>query len=137
MNDLEARVQRLEDIESLKRLLYKYCYSIDEGDVDGVMSIFTDDAQGDYSPLGTQKGKSELRKFYAETVPSVVSFCVHMVHNADIRINGDTAEGLFYYEAPCNSVPMQKAVLIQGKYDLRYKKVNGEWKVSGMHCIFK
>jgi ketosteroid isomerase-like protein len=136
MSDLEARVKRLEEIESIKKLKYKYCYSVDAYDVDQIMTVFAEDAQADYGPLGQYKSKSEIRRFFSEIVPNVLPFFVHMVHNGDINVNGDNAEGRWYFEVPANHGELNKAIWIQGRYDEKYKKVNGEWKIAVMDCTF-
>ena len=41
-NDLEARLQRLEDELALHDLLSKYTYFYDGNDLEGVMSVFDD-----------------------------------------------------------------------------------------------
>ena len=136
MSDLEARIKRLEDIEEIKKLKHKYCYTVDAHDLEGIVSVFADDAKADYGPLGLYEGKAEVRRFFSEVVVGVLPFYVHMVHNGSIEVNGDEAEGKWYFEVPANHKPSDKAVWIQGIYDEKYKRVNGEWKIAVMDCTF-
>jgi ketosteroid isomerase-like protein len=136
MSDLEARVKRLEDIDEIKKVKNKYCYCVDAHDIDGILSTFAEDIKADYGPLGTYDGIKEVRRFFTEVVTQVLPFYVHMVHNGSVEVNGDQAEGRWYFEVPANHAPSNKAVWLQGRYDDKYKKVNGEWKCSVMNCTF-
>lgn len=42
--DLEARIARLEAEADIRRLAARYCFTIDDRDLDGIAALFTDDA---------------------------------------------------------------------------------------------
>lgn len=58
--DLEARIKRLEDIEAVKQVHFKYAYHIDTMLYEMVIDLFADDAVAEYSTIGVFKGKEEI-----------------------------------------------------------------------------
>ena len=54
--ELEKRLQTLEDIEAIKRLKARYCAMCDAGyDSDGLAGLFTEDAVWDGGSFGTRR----------------------------------------------------------------------------------
>lgn len=137
LEELEARIQVLEDIEEIKKLKATYCYLCDAGldnpkNRDELISHFTSDATVDFG-LGEAsqfEGPEGLKVFFGEVVPGSVSFCIHMVHNPIIEVNGDTATGKWYYEAPTTDTSTGVAQWMMGIYNERYVRENGEWKFA-------
>jgi uncharacterized protein (TIGR02246 family) len=44
MSDIEARIARLEAESQIRQLVARYCFTIDDRDLDGVAALFTEDA---------------------------------------------------------------------------------------------
>ena len=78
MPTLEERVQRLEDIEDIRRLKIRYAQFCDaQYDPDGIASCFTDDAVWDGgSAFGVHQGKQAIRTFFAG-VSKQITFALH------------------------------------------------------------
>jgi SnoaL-like domain len=72
MPTLEERVQRLEDIEDIRRLKIRYAGLCDaQYDLDGLASLFTDDAVWDGgSDFGVYQGKQAIQ---ADAISRLVS----------------------------------------------------------------
>lgn len=136
IEELETRVRILEDIEAIKKLRAKYCYYVDAGKMDELLSLFAENARGDYGVIGIYEGKEALEKFFKETVPGMVPFCMHMVHSPLIEVKGEKATGIWYFEVPATHGPTNKAAWIAGKYEEEYIKEKGEWKFSLVKAIF-
>ena len=99
--DLEARIQRLEDIESIRALKARYCmYCDDNYDVEGLASLFTEDAIWDGGIRGKAIGRDGIREFF-QHAPERLPFAVHMVMNPLIEVNGDEATGVWYLFQAC------------------------------------
>ncbi|MFO8011039.1 MAG: nuclear transport factor 2 family protein [Dehalococcoidia bacterium] len=142
--ELESRIRRLEDIEEIKKLKATYCYLCDGGldnpeNRDALISHFTADAQVDFGlgPGSQFQGPEGLKTFFGEVVPSAVSFCIHMVHNPVIEVNGDNATGRWYYEAPTTDTTTGKAQWMVGTYFEEYVRENGEWKFKSIETVWK
>jgi uncharacterized protein (TIGR02246 family) len=77
--DLERRIQRLEDIEAIKKLKAQYCaYCDDNYNAEGIASLFTEDGVWDGEPRGVNNGREAIRQFFSRGHQRV-PFAVHMV----------------------------------------------------------
>lgn len=129
---LENRVKRLEDIEEIKRLKAGYTYYADQWKYKELSDLFSENIKVDFGPLGIYQGKKEVMKFYEETVPGLLSFMMHTLHNPIIDVNGDKATGLWYWHLSGTHRPSQTAVWAAGKYEEEYRREHGRWKFSLM-----
>ncbi len=144
MQELEARIRVLEDIEAIKRLKARYCELCDAGltdpaNRDELVGHFTVDATVDFG-MGegsSFEGKEGLELFFGTVVPSGVSFCMHMLHNPIIEVDGDCATGRWYFEAPTTNAVTGKAQWMAGRYLEEYARVDGVWKFSFIRTEWK
>jgi len=142
--DLEARIRVLEDIEEIKKLKARYCELCDAGltDVrnrDELVAHFTEDAKVDFG-MGegsSFEGKAGLELFFGQVVPAGVSFCMHMLHNPIIDVNGDRASGRWYFEAPTTNAVTGKPQWMAGRYLEEYVRVDGVWKFASVATEWK
>jgi hypothetical protein len=98
MSDLEAKVQRLLDLEEIKMLKYRYCQYNDGGWPAQPLShqgpaadLYTEDGVWDGSPVVKAEGREEIRKLFASMAALPMAY--HAVTNPIIEIDGDTARG--------------------------------------------
>jgi hypothetical protein len=141
---LEERVQRIEDIEAIRKLKATYCFLCDAGLDDKnireeLISHFTADARIDFGlgPASKFQGREGLEVFFGQVVPGAVSFCMHMVHNAIIEVDGDHATGKWYYEAPTTDAGSGRAQWMAGTYLEEYLREDGEWKFVSIDTQWK
>jgi ketosteroid isomerase-like protein len=141
LEDLEKRIHTLEDIEKVKNLQIRYCNALIQTKWDELIDCFADDAIVDLH-MGYCKGKKEFSKLFKESVSKnhkgqEGNFAVHPI----VTVNGDTAKGswLHYIQfaqprklspKPDNCITDDAPNWMQGYYDMEYKKVKGEWKIS-------
>ena len=140
MNDFEQRLQRQEDLEAIRRLKhYHYCHCVDRavaGDpraIEETVDRFTDDIVADFTGFPLAEGKAAVTAFYAQGVPSILSYSQHHVFNEVIDIDGDHATGLWYVHCPVNftdASPVGKVApgLVMGRYEEEYVRRDGVWK---------
>ncbi len=144
MSDLDAlarRVQVLEDKDDIRRLKATYCELCDNGlDKEDVLNEllghFINDAKLDFG-MGegsTFEGLDGLKLFFGQVVPGSVSFSMHMVHNSIIDIDGDTAKGRYYFEAPTTNAVSKDAQWMAGRYIEEYVRVDNVWKYKSI-CV--
>lgn len=133
--DLERRVQRLEDLEAIRQLMFRYAEGMDNNfDADAIAELFLEDATWTISPAseisGTHLGRDAIRSFFAG-LTSEYSWTMHNVGNELIRLSddGETATGTWYLVDPCTMLAngKQHAVFITGKYDNLFAKRDGRW----------
>ncbi len=144
LEDLAARLRRLEDIEEIRKLKATYCYLCDAGLTDPriceeLVGHFADDARVDFGmgPASIFQGKDGLRTFFGTMVPSGVSFCVHMVHNPIIDVQGNRATGRWYFEAPTTDTGTGRAQWMMGTYHEEYVRDDGRWKFAAIRTEWK
>jgi 3-phenylpropionate/cinnamic acid dioxygenase small subunit len=136
MEELEARIKGLEDIEAIKKLKARYCYSVDARDFNELLSLFTEDATADFGSRGKYVGKTEITRFFTEVFPSDRAFTIHYVHGPVIEVNGEKARGRWYFEVLSTRTQTNEVVMTAGRYDEEYSKREGEWKFSSLVAKF-
>jgi limonene-1,2-epoxide hydrolase len=130
LEELAARLRKLEDIEQIKLLKARYCAHCDNNyDAEGIASLFTEDAVWDGGGLGKGEGRAGIIKFFRRA-PSAFSFAIHNVMNPIIEVDGDTATGRWYLLQPLTrrSGDGETAMWLAGRYEDDYVRVGGEWK---------
>ncbi len=129
MDTVEARIQRLEDVERIGQLKAQYCYCVDDGRIDELMERFTDDAVWDGGPMGRFEGREAIRAFLVG-LPQQLSFYLHWVTNPQIEVDGDDATGTWYLIEPCTARGRrgERAIWGAGRYEERYVREEGVWK---------
>lgn len=88
----------LEAIERIKQLKARYLRFLDTANLDGLQSVFCDDATVNFKSPSYEigfKGWSDLKAFFAQAF-SDRKYGMHTVHHPEISIEGDTATGHWY-----------------------------------------
>lgn len=125
--DLERRIRRLEDIEALRDLKYRYGMYCDDGyDADRLAPLFTADAVWDGGALGRFVGRDAIRKFFVQC-SKVVPFAIHQVTNPILDVQGDHATGRWYLWEPLVFAAGNRGFWMAARYDDRYLREGGTW----------
>ena len=130
LEDLEKRIQALEDAEEIKKLHQHYMNLMDNLKYEEVPDLFTEDASVEVRNLGIKKGRKKLREIYIDVLAKKRGserFDGHMAVQPDITVSGDTARGTWLIYMIFSKPTIQ---WVQGKNECEYIKVNGEWKIS-------
>ena len=126
--ELEKRIQAIEDLEAIKQMHYEYMSCLDNIQFAKALDFFTDDAEVEVRNSGVMKGRNNYSKIYLETLAMRKErHDGHLVAQPVLAVDGDKARGhwiiyMFF------SVPTIE--WIQGRHDCEYVKVNGRWKFS-------
>ena len=136
MSDSEL-LQRLIDIEEIKRLKARYFRTLDHKDWDGYGQVFSKDAllevpEGDVS----ERGREAIVASVSTVLEGVRT--VHHGHTPEIDITGpDTARGVWamadYVEFPANAAGERVGLRGYGHYTEEYVREDGEWRISHSH----
>jgi len=140
--DLAEKVQKLLDIEEIKKLHARYTFSIDENRWDDVLDLFTEDAVGDWGSgtegtRGRYEGKKDIVNFLDLAGKEAVMFR-HMVIQPVIDIDGDQAHAQLYmfgfgtYNLDEGEIP----AWTHGMYKNDLVRVDGKWKFSYLRYYF-
>ena len=131
--DLAARLQRLEDIEAIKRLKYLYFRSIDTADIDALEPILAEDIEVDYHGGAYHwqlTGKAPLMEalrhaFHAKGLAQ------HTGHHPEIDIlTPTTATGLWYLTDVFTHLDTLHEVGGGALYRDTYVKEGNQWKIK-------
>ena len=129
MASMEERLRRLEDREAIRELAANYCRAIDDRDLDGFVSLYTDGCvhrQHDGSLL--LEGKAALREHYAARFLQY-GFTLHTPHAHVIAFDGpDAAHGWVTGHAEMGLDG--EGWLAAFRYADVYRREGGAWKFA-------
>lgn len=130
LEEMEKRIQALEDLEEIKKLHQNYINLMDNLQYKEVLDLFTEDASVEVRNSGVLKGKEGLTDIYINKLGRRTARSEgHFVIEPDITIDGDTAKGTWLVYM-LFSIPAVEWV--QGRNEAEYKKVGGKWKIRSM-----
>ena len=130
MENLAARIDRLEAIEEIKQLKALYCEICDDGhNPDRIISIFTEDGIWEGKGIGKAVGHEQIATLFKK-FQKMMSFTQHMVMNPRIEVQGDQATGTWYFFGPFTFRENDQAKWQAARYHERYIKVAGQWKIQ-------
>jgi len=94
-------LQTLSDRAEITDLLTRYTRAIDTGEFDWLDTVFTPDAQIDYTQSGgIAAGYPEVKPWLAEMLPAFFPKRMHTLGQLDIRVDGDEASCSAYFHNP-------------------------------------
>ncbi len=132
MSDLEKRIDRLESLESIRKLKHSYCKFCDEQyNPEKLGTLFWGDAVWDAGPaFGKFEGPEAIKGFFREVSASIV-WARHFVVNERIDVEGDTGRGEFQIIQPLtvnqeDGTPQAQWLI--GQYTETYTRKDGVWK---------
>jgi ketosteroid isomerase-like protein len=128
VNEVEARIQRLEGIEAIRDLAVRYGLALDDRDFDALSAMFTDDAC--LRTLTGVKGRGrDGVSAYLRASNSGVGPSNHIMHGHQITLdlaNLEQASGIV--TAHAESMRSDGQMLIALRYNDTYRRVDGSWK---------
>src|SRR5512147_1351372 len=135
LEELERRVQVLEDLEQIRKLHQHYIDLMDNLRYEEVLDLFTDDACVEIRNYGVKRGRKELGEIYLGVLARIRGserFDGHMAIEPDITVDGDTAKGTWLIYMLFSRPSIQ---WVQGKNECEYRKENGRWKIAKLKFI--
>ena len=129
---------RLEEIEAIKQLKYRYLRAVDLKLWDLLESTFAPDAVSAYDG-GTRsfEGREAIMAWLRSAMENQV-ITLHQVHHPEIELTSPTtATGTWYLEdrvinpgADLPEMPGHSILIGSAFYSDEYRKQDGEWKIS-------
>lgn len=124
---------RIEDKLEIMELKYQYCYATDALDADWLVDAFAPDGSFEIGFYGSVTGHDEIRDYIDWFGDREYEVRSHNVFNPLITVDGDTAEGRWYYVV-MYELPDGTVELAQGQYHDEYVAIDGEWKISSVEA---
>ena len=128
IDNLERRLQILEDAEAIRNLKAHYAALCDDNyDADGIAELFCEDAIWESPTLGRFEGREMIREFFVGA-SELFSFAIHYSLNGQIEISGDKANATWYLFMPCTLEANNQAMWRAGIDRETYARIDGHWK---------
>jgi hypothetical protein len=136
LTDLRARVQRLEDIEAIRKVFIEYGRLADSKDWVGYSELFVADGTFD-SPhsIGAVTGSRAIRERLGSAYGDDPADALHVFDNVEIEVDGDraTARSMWTFLRPgANGYPPQ--LLMFGQYEDELVRTAAGWKFHVRRC---
>ena len=129
LDELNRRVQALEDELAIHRLIVRYGLAVDIGDAEGAASTFTEDGIYDVD-VGLMRGRDGVRQMVrGERHQQMVGHCAHQIGPAVVEIHGDRANATGYsrvYLHTDGGIEVYRVSLNAWELERR----NGEWQIA-------
>jgi uncharacterized protein (TIGR02246 family) len=90
-DSIEARLQRLEDLQAINQLFIDYGEHLDAGDFEAYARLFAEDGEVLLGPMGRATGRPEIEALMTSRLAEGVGSTFHIVSSPRITLNGDSA----------------------------------------------
>ncbi len=147
LDELQRRVQQLEDMEAIKKLKARYLNACDSKDPEGAKNCF---AEGevfiDMGHVGVFRTREEFAALYkaAGCLPFILD--MHHGANAEIEFTGsDHARALWALEYRNFNLRDKTVTFVSLIYHDEYARIGGYWKITrsvsefktALHCSYE
>jgi ketosteroid isomerase-like protein len=129
LEELEKRIQAIEDLENIKKLHQYYIDLMDNLQYKEVLDLFTEDATIEVRNWGVKRGRQEISEVYIGILAKNRGTSRsegHMAVEPDITVEGNTAKGTWLIYM----LSQPTIQWIQGRNECEYRKEDGKWKIS-------
>lgn len=146
LEELQARIQRLDDVKQIEQLQKIYGFYQDYCEWQKIVDLFANDNPSvEEADRGVYKGKEGVRRYYIELLgdgmqkpqrPGILNLVFQLQGVVTVDANGKTAKGRWYgmgMEAkPTASLHEGelRQTWINGIYENEYVKEDGKWKIK-------
>lgn len=127
LNRLAATVQWLADIEEIRMLRNSYHHFVNEGQFSRFVEIMDPDAVMHFDSKYSWRGIGEILNGL-EGLAKAIPFMKQFIHNHQVTVHGDTAEGYAYLEAKYARDGL--SVMVAGRYDEKYIRTIEGWRIK-------
>ena len=144
LEELEARIQTIEDIEAIKKLQRAYCYYLEHWQDEEIISLWSQspDVSVEIGDSGFYKGKEGVIEFFtysshfftseSKPPPEFLHLLMPLAGIVDVDPDGKTAKGRWYGLGHM-AIPRKgkaRAIISSGIWENEYVKEDGKWKIK-------
>jgi hypothetical protein len=130
--NLEKRIQELEDILAIQNLKHTYLNACDAKDAKGMIATFVNSGcKIDYGPVGSFTNREDLAAVFQEVACHEYMLESHHAHNPMIKII-DTSYATGHWSLTYNLINTENSSIttLQGEYHDEYQKIDNQWLIK-------
>jgi uncharacterized protein (TIGR02246 family) len=133
LTEMSARLQRLEDLEEIRRLYVDYGRHLDDCDPVAYASLFARDAKLRLGPVVRADGREEIERAATQMLGDLAAGedtrSVHLIDTPRIELSGDTASGECVWAAIGRRTGADPSVLV-GRHVDQFVREDGRWRFT-------
>jgi hypothetical protein len=139
IDELRRRVQRLEDLEAIRRLKARYLNACDAQDPEAAKQCFAEgEVLIDMGHVGVFRDREDFARLYRAAGCQPFILDMHHGANAEIEFSDDThAQALWALEYRNINTQDKTVTFVSLVYHDAYARVGGEWKITASRSEFK
>jgi uncharacterized protein (TIGR02246 family) len=128
---MTTELARLEVIHAIETLMAAYCEACDDNhNGQRVAQLFSEDGVWEYLGRPAACGHRAIKAHIDQIRDSgTIGTSAHLLHNAQIEVDGDTASGQWRFTMLCNNPEKTQFHQIIGRYKNRFTRENGRWRI--------
>jgi ketosteroid isomerase-like protein len=134
LTELRERLQRLEDLEAIRRLYVDYGRYLDDCDPVAYASLFARDAKLRLGPVLRADGREEIERGAARMLGELAAgeekHSVHLIDTPRIALSGDTASGECVWAAIGRGADGAAPSILVGRHVDQLVREDGVWRFS-------
>ncbi|NQZ99324.1 MAG: nuclear transport factor 2 family protein [Myxococcales bacterium] len=127
-DDLQDRVQRLEDILEIQQLFIDYGHHLDAGDFEAYASLFANEGEVLLGPLGRAKGRDQIRSLMETALDGAVGTSFHVISSPMIALRGDTATSDVMWTVVHRKEDGHPSLSMIGRHRDELVREDGRWR---------
>jgi hypothetical protein len=147
IQDLQERVQRLEDLEAVQSAWRDYLFALDSSDWESLADVFTEDGAVEMVGLDSyQPGQDKtyhgrdsiINEFYVPVIDETAApekgmyYTGHHGTNMEVELDGDEATTLAYFFEILGNTQM-----LIGTYQHRFRRDADRWRIAYLRIAIR
>jgi uncharacterized protein (TIGR02246 family) len=134
LTELSERLQRLEDLEAIRRLYVDYGRHLDDCDPVAYASLFARDAKLRLGPVLRADGREEIEQAANQMLGNLAAReekrSVHLIDTPRIELSGDTASGECVWAAISRGTDGTESSIRVGRHVDELVREDGLWRFA-------
>jgi uncharacterized protein (TIGR02246 family) len=129
VDDLEHRLQRLEDLAEIQQLFIDYGHYLDHGDFSAYAGLFAEDAELLLGPVAKARGRAEIEAVMSQALAGQVGSSIHIISSPIIQLEGDNATAEVMWTALHRDGRGRPVVSMVGRHLDDLVREGGRWRI--------
>jgi uncharacterized protein (TIGR02246 family) len=129
VEELERRLQRLEDLAEIQQLFIDYGRHLDRGDFGAYAALFAEDAELLLGPVARARGRAEIEVVMSQALAGQVGSSIHIISSPVIQLEGDHATAEVMWTALHRDDQGRPVVSMIGRHRDDLVREDGGWRI--------